>query len=134
MKCNTSDCRQTEPQIQTMNEFLGTRSLDSPISDYLDDKWKMPHGMTARQTKKYKSEAETAAKNYYEKREAAKAEYKNLVKSGEIVPPSKFHKLIIAAGGHPDNQTTQAARRLLEKRFHLKYSDITASDANSLTL
>lgn len=115
--------RQAKPKIQTLNEFLGARGVDSPISDYLDDKWKVPHGMTASQAEKYKKDAQAAAKAYSEKREAAQAEYKALVKSGKIVPPSKLQSIVKTASGHPDNQATQAARRLLEKRFHLKYSE-----------
>ena len=101
--------RQAKPKIQTMDEFLGTKGVRSPISDYLDDKWKVPHGMTASQAEKYQK--------------AAQALYKALVKSGKIVPPSKLQVIIKTASGHPDNQATIAARRLLEKRFHLKYSE-----------
>lgn len=115
--------RQAKPKIQTMDEFLGTKGVRSPISDYLDDKWKVPHGMTASQAEKYQKEAQAAAKSYSEKREAAQALYKALVKSGKIVPPSKLQAIIKTASGHPDNQATIAARRLLEKRFHLKYSE-----------
>lgn len=115
--------RQANPKIQTMDEYLGARGVSSPISDYLDDKWKVPHGMTASQAEKYQKEAQAAAKAYSEKREAAQTEYKALVKSGKIVPPSKLQDIVRTASGHPDNPSVQAARRLLEKRFHLKYTD-----------
>lgn len=45
--------------------------------------------------------------------------YDNLVKSGEIIPPheTKLEALLSVARGHPDNEGTQAARRLLKKRY-----------------
>ena len=41
------------------------------------------------------------------------------VKSGEIIPPdeTKLEALLSVARGHPDNEGTQAARRLLKKRY-----------------
>ena len=37
---------------QSLEEFLGKRGLSSPISDYMVDKMRIPHGMTQRQQKK----------------------------------------------------------------------------------
>lgn len=36
----------------TLDEFLAKRGLSSPISDYMDDKMRIPHGLTRRQTEK----------------------------------------------------------------------------------
>lgn len=38
----------------TLDEFLAKRGLSSPISDYMDDKMRIPHGLTRRQTEKCK--------------------------------------------------------------------------------
>jgi len=49
-------------------------------------------------------------------REAARAEYDGLVRSGQVRPPNYTETLIRSARGHPDNESTQAARRLLTRR------------------
>lgn len=41
----------------TLDEFLAKRGLSSPISDYMDDKLRIPHGLTRRQTEKMQKEA-----------------------------------------------------------------------------
>ena len=42
-------------------------------------------------------------------------EYYKLVKAGEIRPPTRQERLEFLASGHPDNERTQAAKRLLAK-------------------
>lgn len=49
------------------------------------------------------------------KRDELRAEYEAKVESGEIRPPTRTEKLIETAKGHPDIESTLAARRLLEK-------------------
>ncbi|MBW2559392.1 MAG: hypothetical protein JRE40_00910 [Deltaproteobacteria bacterium] len=51
-----------------------------------------------------------------EKREALRTEYQARVEAGELRPPTRTEQLIEAANGHPDNESTQAARRLLDKQ------------------
>lgn len=48
----------------TLDEFLAKRGLSSPISDYMDDKLRIPHGLTRRQTEKMQKEAHEAAAQY----------------------------------------------------------------------
>ena len=50
------------------------------------------------------------------KREELRKEYQQKIASGEIREMSKIEKLIATANGNPDNESTQAARRLLEKK------------------
>lgn len=119
---SSATARQSKPKIQTEDEYLGSLGLASPISDYLDDKWKVPHGMTASQEKKYKADAEKAAQEYQQKRADAREEYKALVKAGKIVPPSKLYEAVKACTGHPDHASVQAAKRVLKKRFNITYS------------
>jgi hypothetical protein len=94
----------------SLDDYLGQRGLRSPISGYMDDKWRNMR-LTARGQKRFEKEAEL--------RKAAIDEYNNLVKSGEIIPPheTKLEALLSVARGHPDNEGTQAARRLLKKRY-----------------
>lgn len=103
-------------QKTTLDEYLGARGLSSPISDYLDDKIRNPHGMTDRQKKRFQKEAANAAEEYQKKRSAAIKEYQEGVKSGKIKEKSRIDVLLDRARGHEDNDSTQAARRALKKR------------------
>mgnify|MGYP001532548787 CR=1 FL=1 len=86
----------------SLDDYLGQRGLRSPISGYMDDKWRNMRLTCLLYTS-----------------DAAIDEYNNLVKSGEIIPPheTKLEALLSVARGHPDNEGTQAARRLLKKRY-----------------
>lgn len=100
----------------TLDEYLGSKGLGSPVSDFMIDKTKLPHGLTQRGKEKLRKEADKAANEYQEKRAAAIKEYKKLVKEGKIVAPTSSEQLNKIAEGHPDNASTQAAKRVLEKR------------------
>lgn len=100
----------------TLEEFLGKRGLSAPISDYMTDKMRIPHGQTLRQQKQMQEQAQQAARDYSEKRTQAIFEYNNLVKSGRIQEKSKIERLVDRAHGNEDNESTRAARRALEKR------------------
>ena len=50
------------------------------------------------------------------KRESLRQEYNEKVEKGEIRPPNRNEKLISIAQGHPDLESTQAARRILQKK------------------
>ena len=57
------------------------------------------------------------AAEYQEKRNVAIKEYERLVSIGEIEPKDRIQVLIKRAKyGHPDNMSTQAARRVCKKR------------------
>ena len=49
------------------------------------------------------------------RRDDLRKEYADKVASGEIRPPTRTEKLIQSANGHEDNESTQAARRMLQK-------------------
>ncbi len=51
-----------------------------------------------------------------ELRQKLREEYQQKVEKGEIRPPTRIETLINIANGHNDNESVQAARRLLEKR------------------
>jgi hypothetical protein len=42
-----------------------------------------------------------------------RSEYDELVRAGEIRPLTQYERLQVAAAGHPDRESTQAARRIL---------------------
>lgn len=101
----------------TLDEFLGKKGLSFPVSDYLLDKMKFPHGLTERQQKKFEKDAAAHEEEYAKKRREATEEYHRLVAAGEILPKSRIEVTIEKAiHGHPDNDSTQAARRICDKR------------------
>lgn len=101
----------------TLDEYLGQRGLSFPVSDFMIDKVKLPHGQTARQRKQLEREAMHAAQKYAEQRRIAIEEYNALVENGEIVPKTTLEQTIERATyGHLDNPSTQAALRICQKR------------------
>lgn len=100
----------------SLDEYLGRQGLSAPISDYMDDKLRLPHGETQRQRARREADANAAADDYTARRQAAIQEYNQKVQAGEITPKSRIERLIETARGHDDNESVQAARRALEKR------------------
>jgi len=47
------------------------------------------------------------------KRETTRKEFERLKDRGEIREPTRIERLKITASGHPDNESVQAARRIL---------------------
>lgn len=107
-------------QKLTLNEYLGLHGLSSPVDNFMIDKLKIPHGLTQRQENKLNKQALDASKEYHTRRNTAIKEYYEKVERGEIVEPSLLERTMKAAAGHPDNKSTQAAIRMLEKRGYVK--------------
>lgn len=81
------------------------------------DKFRHPHGLTARKRKELEKNASKAATDYAIKRQAAIDKYNQKIANGEIIPKSSLEITIQRAKyGHPDNESTQAAKRVLAKR------------------
>ena len=100
----------------TLNEYLGSKGLSSPVSDYMLDKMKIPHGLTQRQEAKLQKDALDAAQEYHAKRSAAICEYNELKEAGKLQEKTPVERSLDTAAGHPDNDSVQSARRMLEKR------------------
>ena len=107
---------QAEPRKISLEQYLGELGLSQPLSDYMLDKQKLPNLRTEKARKKFEQDAAVSAKEYSQRRESARAEYFNLVDNGKIIPLSDIDRLLVAARGHEDLESTQAARRSLEKR------------------
>lgn len=107
---------QAEPRKISLEQYLGELGLSQPLSDYMLDKQKLPNLRTEKARKKFEQDAAVSAKEYSQRRESARAEYFNLVENGKIIPLSDIDRLLVAARGHEDLESTQAARRSLEKR------------------
>jgi len=61
--------------------------------------------------------------DYQKKREELRNEYQEKIAKGEIRKPSVFESTIKAANGNEDLESTQAARRLLKKRFGIDWNE-----------
>ena len=77
-----------ESKVQSLDEYLGERGLSFPVSDFMLDKTRIPHGLTSRAEKKMHREADIA----------------------------RIETSLKTAHGHEDNPSVQAARRMLKKR------------------
>ena len=75
-----------------------------------------PGGFAKGQRERYMDRVQTDMAANDQRREELRHEYQQLVQSGQIRPPTRTESLVKAAHGHEDNESTQAARRLLEKR------------------
>lgn len=102
--------------VMSLDEYMGREGVSSPVSGYMDDKMRIPHGETSRQTERREKEAAHARAEYEKRREAARAEYKALVDSGKVRPPTEMEKRLKVAQGRSENAAVQAARRVLARR------------------
>lgn len=113
-------CQEKEAVIQPvkmdLDEYLGRKGLSSPVSNYMLDKMKLPKGETYRQRQQRIKEAERVENDYQNRRNKAIEEYHEKVEKGELIPRTKEERILCIAQGHPDNNSTQAARRLLVKK------------------
>ena len=123
-----------QPVKMDLNQYLAKKGLSFISSDYMLDKMKLPKGETMRQRQQRLKEAERVENDYQNRRSEAIKEYYEKVKAGELIPKTKEEHMLEAAQGHPDNASTQAARRMLVKRGIMSESElaekITEWDAN----
>lgn len=102
----------------TLDEYMALKGVADAMSGYSIDKLRgnKQFGLYGRGRDKLEKEVLASSDAYQKRREQARAEYKSLVESGKIRDKTPLEKRIVAAHGHPDNASTQAARRLLEKQ------------------
>lgn len=102
----------------TEDEFLSLRGVGFAVSSATVDKVGGANmtRMSEKQRAKARQEMSAEADAYFAKRQAAREEYKTLVSQGKIVPKTAVEKDITAAHGNPELQSTQAARRMAQKR------------------
>ena len=112
----SSSASASRASVMSLDEYMGGKGVSSPVSGYMDDKMRIPHGETQRQTERREKEAAHARAEYEKRREAARAEYKALVDSGKVRPPTEMEKRLKVAQGRSENAAVQAARRVLARR------------------
>ena len=105
------------PKKMSLEDYLASKGVRSPFSDCTLDKLRSNRELkTERGKKRFEKECEKHRIEYAEKRNAAIDEYYKLVEEGKIVPKTLIERTIERANGHPDKPSTQAARRMCEKR------------------
>lgn len=101
----------------TLDEFLALNGVKDSTSGWVLDKLKSNKQIGSQQGQaKFMKEYEAAEKEYQEKREAAKQKYKELVDAGILRNKTPTEKQIVMAHGNPDNDSVQAARKMLKKK------------------
>ncbi len=113
-----------EPVKMDLDEYLGLKGLSSPISNYSLDKTRIPKGETFRQRQQRIKDTERAIEDYSQRRNDAIEEYNTKVAEGKFIPKTQFERTLEKAQGHPDNESTQAARRLLVKRGFMSEQEL----------
>ena len=104
----------SEIPVMTEEEYLASKGYGfSGIGDVALHKGKQRTGK--QQDKVVESQAKKD-KNYTERREMLRKEYRDKLAKGELREPNTIEKLLKAANGNPGNESTQAARRALQKR------------------
>ena len=102
----------------TEDEYLTGRGVGDVVSGYGVDRYGGANmtRMTERQRQATYAGIEKGSAAYYEQRTAARADYKSLVNKGILRDKTSIEKTITRAHGNPDNSSTQAARRMAEKK------------------
>ena len=104
----------SEIPVMTEEEYLASKGYSfSGIGDVALHKGKQRTGK--QQDKVVESQAKKD-KNYTERRKMLRKEYRDKLAKGELREPNTIEKLLKAANGNPGNESTQAARRALQKR------------------
>lgn len=126
-----------KPERIILEEYLGRKGLSSPVDDFMIDKLKLPHGQSKYDERKMHENARKSSQEYHSKRNAAIQEYQEKIAAGEIIEPTNVERYIKAAQGHPDNASTQAARRVLAKRGYTQNANgdwvLKESEINQLS-
>lgn len=103
-------------EVLSLDQFLARHEVSAPVSDYMFDKLRIPHGLTVRQEQQLHKDAYRYATEYHNKRDAAIEEYERLVAEGKIRKPTVIEEYLRKAQGHPDNPSVLVARRCLLRR------------------
>lgn len=100
-------------KVQSEEEFLSTNGAPGGFGDPAlhknrgNNSPKMWAKIVNRQAKKDQV--------LFERRQELREKFKTLVDQGEIRPPTRQETMIDRANGHPDLESTQAARRICQK-------------------
>lgn len=103
-----------EIPAMTEEEYIASKGYGfSGIGDVALHKGKQR--TSKQQDKAVKSQAKKD-KDYTDRREVLRKEYRDKLSKGELREPNTIERLLKTANGNPDNEGTHAARRALQKR------------------
>lgn len=105
------------PRAMTEEEYLGIKGCGSVCCDYAIDKLRCNRDISSdRGKKRFQRECDEKSHEYHLLRESEKLNYDFLLSIGILRDKTPTEKSLCKAHGHPDNESTQAARRMLDKR------------------
>ena len=102
-------------KVMSLEQYFDSKGHSRFSENYID-KLVIPRGESEKQRLARQKELSKSIEENSKKTESLTKEYNDLVKQGKIRPPSSIEKLIERAKGHPDLESTKAARRSLERR------------------
>ena len=111
---NRGGAKSSGVQTMTFEQFASSRGA-SLFEGARKDRDRQPRA-TDKEIKKNAEKTLADMRANAKRRESLRVEYNTLVQQGKVRTPSRFEELINKARGHADNPSTQAARRVLEKR------------------
>ena len=94
----------------TEDEYLASKGYENPF--YSVPTTHKGNLRTQHQQNLLSSISITRSNKYEAERNVLKEEYRAMLSRGEIRQPTKTERIIKAANGHPDLESTQAARRM----------------------
>ena len=103
-------------RVMSEQEYLNHKGVGSSLSGVMDDRLRSVRQLrSTRGEEKLNRDNKSAIDSYNAQRNPARREYKRLVSSGKVRPPSNAEKAWKTAHGLSENRAVQAARRVLAK-------------------
>jgi hypothetical protein len=100
----------SEPIVMSLDQFLGLRQAPNVLEDHGGLRY--PNGISKAERRRIHQRLQKRMAELTV-RDDLRAEYELLVEEGVIRPPTRLERLERTARGHPDNDSVQAARRIL---------------------
>lgn len=106
-----------EPQVMTYNDYCYINGVAGHALDDADHgTYKFPNGISEAAKRRILKRSIANTEQWLADRARLKAEYDAKVANGEFRAPTSAESLERTAAGHPDNESVQAARRVIAKR------------------
>ncbi len=102
------------PEVATYDEYCAARGVDS-FAPSEPSAHKFPNGVSGAAHRRILARIHAEGEAWQADRIRLRKEYDAKLASGEVRKPTRRESLERTAAGHPDNESVQAARRLLAK-------------------
>lgn len=87
-----------------------------------------PHGCSNAEARRNQKYLDQFSRERSEAEARVRKEYEELVAAGKVREPTAYEHTLKIANGHPDNLATQAARRLLKKKYGVDFDEQTRNE------